>query len=347
MKNEEFNLDAYKEEKISYIASITVFSFNEYDYIPDSIQNIIKSIHLLSAAAIAVITEQTTKKDINQAHRCFITKLKQYFKKLKKEYCKHYHVKGDALSKLNYNCSLKEFYQELETQRKENTQDTIFEEKLSNLDFSVFKDPKEIEIINYWKLLARSIAKLTNYNNLDNIIKNIYFHTLKSIQSYRLVNCKIKELELAITNISDHVISLKLARLKAEVSSTIDFDNMTPKVEQIEALLKKYYQKRAREEAISHNESVMESICNELFASCLNELKTLSSIHDTEKISLILTLQQQLILIFKKFKEGEFSLETLTFLKSLDLTNLTEKETIMSYITASKTLTEAPTPSNR
>lgn len=298
LKSNGDNIDitAYIEQKIKEIKDITNFEFDKYNEIfSDKFKNIIDRIFSIYVSfAVTLITidrknKTTIDNNFNQAKQ----DIKERFKKLKELYYEEKNIdENDVKETINYDCTLKEFYEQLLKFKDKYSKESILKKKLEDeiLKYTYFAGYEIIEtqikeiIENFANKIKKQRFKY-NQQDIDDMNQEITdlfnkFFTLKQ---------KTEILEEIVKQINDEEIKEQFELIKNNLYSGYSFDTFDEKISELEELIQTYIKETKLKTTFKENEQAINDIYKELIerynqvAQSYNIINYPSAVEETNK----------------------------------------------------------------
>lgn len=175
-----FNIEMYILKKYSELEKIINFNFYEYN-VSENIKNIIEKMNQPLFMFGIRVNFLKNKKEIDDAFNKCLEEIKPLFKELETKFYKENDIdKNDVEENVNYDCTLKEFYEQLLKIKKQYSKKSMMDTKyrelknIVNFDFTEYKLSENIkniieEMQNEVNEIEFSLKDATDKQNIDNI----------------------------------------------------------------------------------------------------------------------------------------------------------------------------------
>ena len=252
----KYGTESIINEKYKSLKNIVDFDCNEYK-LSTNILNIIEKIRNVPEIFKIMSKNMPNKQFIENLFNTSLDTIKELFKELETEFYKEINVdKNDIQEIINYDCTLKLFYQQMLTIKEKYSQEGIIDNLL------------EVEISKYISYpgyeRVKSLVRFSKNQTLKKIKTNKFKYTKKDIdemhqlilkyfQQYNFIQQKILELEVKISKIDDQSIKEEFKKIKNNAKTTIRFDKLENNIKELEMKIEKHYEELKRITKINHD----------------------------------------------------------------------------------------------
>lgn len=244
--NNNSELNDYIKNKYTKLEDYFFLYFDLFYHEAEKVILIIASINKVVFSFNKTASTASNKEDVDNIFNDCIQKIKKLFKDLKEEFYKENDInENDVVENINYNCTSKEFYQQL----------LIIKEKYSKKELIRLFLEKEIAIylsypgyerlkslINFFKAkLFKEIIK-NGYSYTQKDIEDMHQSILKQFQHYNFIQPKMLELELKLSKIDDETILGRFKKIKDKFKTTMKLEELENTIRAFEKDMENNYQ---------------------------------------------------------------------------------------------------------
>ena len=319
----KYSKDSMIERKQKELQRIVNFEFNEYK-LSETIQNIIKEINCESEN-FAFLANYTANKNneineitLDNLFNASVEKIKALFKRLKEVYLKEKVIdETNVEENINYNCTLKEFYDQLEEINKKYGKEGIINTKLEEeiLKYRSYPGYEKIKpFVRFCKKITLKKIKENglNYNQAD--IDNMHQSILKYFERYYSMQQQMLELEEKISKIYSPSLKENFKRLKDKFKTSKKFDKLEESIKELATYLEENYE-WLKSNTKKENERKINEIYENLITRYNQRLKECNIITQQSEID---NLGKFLTEVLNLFKMGIKKEKNLTFFNMFD-----------------------------
>ena len=244
-----FDVDAYKREKLKELERRVKFSFEKYENIPFSIRNRILLFQEYVKGCLKFGKESRTKSEVDEEFTSEI--LSELYLGLKNIECIFYQEyaidKDNVKILLNYNDDLESFYDSLIKIKNKYSGEAVFEQKIDK-KIAEYKDMSGYNRLAKFieKIKIKCINRRTEFEIDDSCIKYFNDMVLNIFSVMYDYETQISKIEKVCYNINDDEIKHKLDSLLMEFNCIENFDYINRELIQLQGLIKTYEEEQER-----------------------------------------------------------------------------------------------------
>ena len=228
--------------------------------------------------------------------------------------------KYDVEETINYDCTLKEFYEQLlkirEKYSEEAMIDKFLEEEISK--YTNFPGYKRVKpLVRYCKNKTLKQIKENNFKYTQKDIEEMHQSILEHFRQYNFIQSKILELEIKISKIDAEALENTLKNIKNKFKTTIKFDELENSIKELEKNIETYY-----DSLKEFKKQIDQKVINEIYVRLITKYsETLKKYNIIKQESEIDALNQYLNEILNLFKQGIKKEKELEFFLLFDKIN--------------------------
>ena len=274
-------------------------------YILDELKTMPTKFYLRSSIA---------KTNIDELYNEFLNKIKEKFKELEVEFFKvNYIDKSDIKENINYDCTLKEFCEQLIKFKDKYSKESILKKKLEEelLKYTYFYGFETIETqireaINGFANKIKTQKFKYTQNDIDNLNKEItgLFNKFFNLKQ------KIDTIEKHVKKINNEKITEKFELIKNNLYSGYPLDAFDKQILELEKLIEEYMKEITLKSTFEENEKTINDIYKRLIEryskaiQCYKITTYTTAVEETTK--LLNELLQLFIAGCKQYKDLDF-----------------------------------------
>ena len=307
-------------EKYKELKRIVNFDTNEYK-LSINIKTIIEKIKNVPEMFISTSKTSSNKYFIENLFNIDIDLIKKFFKELEDEFYKEINInKYDVEETINYDCTLKEFYEQLlkirEKYSEEAIIDNLLEEEISK--YTTFPGYTRVKpLVRYCKNKTLKQIKENNFQYTKKDIEEMHQSILEYFRQYNFIQSKILELEIKISKIDNEAMGNTLKNIKNKFKTTIKFYELENSIKELEKNIETYY-----ESLKEFKKQKDQKVINEIYVRLITKYsETLKKYNIIKQESEIDALNQYLNEILNLFKQGIKKEKELEFFLLFDKIN--------------------------
>ena len=288
------DIDAYrktkKEELIKIVSQNFVAEFaSKLDDLSVNITTIFYELNDLPTEFYIKSLRINIKLNIDALYKDYLNKIKNKYKELEMYFYKENYInKEDIKENINYDCTLKEFCNQLLKIKDKYSKETILKKKLEEelLKYTYFAGYEVIEsqiksiIKTFTKKIKNQKFKYSQ-QDIDNLNKEIteLFNKFFSLKQ------KIETLEKTIKIINNTYIQEQYELIKNNLYSGYPFNEFDNKISELEDKIKEYIKETTLKNKFEENEQIINEIYKKMITRYSQVLQTFDIKTPTEKIS--------------------------------------------------------------
>lgn len=244
-----FDVDAYKREKLKELERRVKFSFEKYENIPFSIRNRILLFQEYVKGCLKFGKESRTKSEVDEEFTSEI--LPELYLGLKNIECIFYQEyaidKDNVKILLNYDDDLESFYDSLIKIKNKYSGEAVFEQKIDK-KIAEYKDMSGYNRLAKFieKIKIKCIHRRTEFETDDSCIKYFNDMVLNIFSVMYDYETQISKIEEVCYNINDDEIKHKLDSLLMEFNCIENFGYINRELIQLQGLIKTYEEEQER-----------------------------------------------------------------------------------------------------
>ena len=300
---DKYSSNSMINEKYNKLKRIVDFDTNEYK-LSKNIKAIIIKIKNVPEVFISRARVSSNKNFIENLFTIDVDNIKIYFEELETEFYKEIGVdKNDVEESINYDCTLKEYYEQLlkirEKYSKEAMIDKLLEEEISK--YTTFPGYIRVKpLVKYCKNKTLKQIKENNFQYTKEDIEKMHQSILEYFRQYNFIQSKILELETKISKIDNEAMEDTLKKIKKQFKTTIKFDELENSIKELEKNIETHY-----ESLKDFKKKKDQKAINEIYVRLITRYsETLKKYNIINQKSEIDSLNQYLNEILNLFKQG-------------------------------------------
>jgi len=346
------NYIQYKKEKLIKLISDEGAKILDKDY--ETTLNAIKK--MISKFEIDVCnTYIITKDDVDEAYEECIKSIKNKYSNLKDFFYKIHHInKEEVQEQLNYDCTLKEFYEQLQkVEEKYGQKAKIKQQLLIEIQkYQYFAGYEKLEkLINVSLNNALIRIKENNFQDIQQQIDNMHQEILEIFQIYHTLAQTIRELAPVVSSTKNEVVENAYETLKKDFQDGRSFQDIELEIKQLKELIQEHQKQMQKVINFRKNEQAINNIYKSLMDKFNKVIKNYNIITEQETITKLNEFLQQILKLFIKGCEELKDLEYFNTFNNITFTDINnDKEVIDKIIqpadTDSKTYGESQFSNN-
>lgn len=314
----------YIKEQLAKVINVENENITNEDFIV-ILKEIKEDIKTFETDIANIYVLKLTKNDIDKAYNECIKKIKTKFENLKNLYYQKNGINEKIVKeKLNYDCTLKEFY--LQLQQIEGKYGKISPIKaliLTELEkykyFAGYEKLKPIidELVKY----TLNKIKEDNFDNFKKYIEEMNREIIVIFQRYHIQIKKIKELEKEVYDTKKEFIIHEYEKLKKTFQSEPSFKRIDLEIEHLQKTIQKHHLKTKKEVEFQQNEQII----NEIYQDLLNRYnKVIKSYNIITEYDTIIKFNELLNQVLKVFSKGSKNQEQIEFFNNFNQITFTD-----------------------
>lgn len=300
-QNNTYSMD-YIHKKLDDLYDIVDTTFIK-EKLSANINKIIQDIRsLYTQFALKIYRENI---DIDTLFNEYLNKIKDKFKELEMYFYKENYInKEDIKENINYDCTLKEFCNQLLKFKDKYSKEALLKKKLEEelLKYTYFAGYEIIEtqiknvISNFTNKIKNQKFKY-NQQDIDEVNKEIteLFNKFFSLKK------KIETLEKTIKTINNKEIQEQFELIKNNLYSGYSFDDFDDEISELEEKIEEYIKETILKNKFKENEQIINEIYKKMIARYSQELQ---SYNITTPLDTIYELNNTLNEIIGLFQQG-------------------------------------------
>ena len=322
-----FSINDYATEKLNSLKKRieddgTFSSDEEFKIL---LKKIDEEIYSFETDAISSYT--TAKEGVDSLYAKCMKKIRTELEKyVTSFYQKNYIDESEVKEKVNYDCNLQEFYEQLLKTKEKYGKEIIIKKKLEEetLKYKDYDGYKDIE-----KLIEVCIKntfitiKNNGFNYTQKDIDNMHQEILECYQMYHNLKQKIFKLEEVISTIDDKKIKINYSKLVLDFYEGTSLSDIEKRIVEIEKEIEKYKKEKQQKIVFEQNKQEIENIYKSLIDRYSNALKQCNINTNYDDIIYFNDIIKELLTLFRK---GYQEFEELDYFKLFNLISFSNKE---------------------
>lgn len=329
------DLNTYKEIKVTKLEEILTFDLSQVD---KEMSSEIKNIIIDMQYTLVVFKHMTVFKDkqsIDIEFAYAIQKIKNYFKEWKNQFYKEFYIdENEVRENINYDCNVKEFYDNLLKIKEKYSKETKIKKQLEE-ETNKYKNYAGYEKL---EILIEICIKNTLFNIKKNKFQNIEqeiqkMHqqiTTEVFEAYYTLKRKITELDVIVDAINDEKIKNKYTTLKEKFQQGQAFVNIENDIEKLENLIAEYQKKQGYMEA---NGSKINDIYQSLINRYVDNIKNYNIATEYSSINNLNKFLNEVLQVFNQGIEETKELDYFNLFNGITFKRIADDSKILKIIT--------------
>ena len=316
---DNIDLTAYIEQKMKEIKDITTFEFTKYnEMFSDKFKHIVNRIGsiYISLALVLITIDRKNKTTIDNNFNKANQDIKEWFKKLKELYYKEKYIdENDVKERISYDCTLREFYDQLSNIKEKYSKEALVKKRLEE-EIEKYKTYVGYErlalLVDVCIHNALYYIKQNNYQNIELEIDKMHQQILNEVfNEYYSIKKKISDLETIIDKISDEEVKGQYNKIRTEFDNRgSSFSDTEQDIKRLEEKIREIKELELKQAEYRINETAINQIYQSLITRYGEAIKTYNIVNESESIKKLSELLKQVLQTFiqgcYEFKNKEF-----------------------------------------
>lgn len=321
--------DKYRELK-------RIVDFNLYEYkLSANIKNIIGKIQNVPENFNSTSQSSTNKNFIENFFYVNINTIKDYFKELEEEFYKDIGINRSVIQeKINYDCTLKEFYEQLLKIKNKYSEETIISNLLEDeiKKYTSYAGYDRIKVfVRYCKTKTLNKIKENRLAYTKKDIDEMHQSILECFNRYYYIQQKMLELEQKISKIDNQGIKENFIKIKNKFKNSIKFDELENLIKKLEEAINEIEENQKK---ISQNQK--ERTINEIYCNLITRyseiLKNYNIISQQSELDNLNKFINEVLNLLKKSIEEEKNAEFFNMFNEITFKNIALDNIIIERI---------------
>ena len=332
----KYSINAIIKEKYKELKRIVEFDLNEYK-LSINIKNIIEKIKNVPENFNSVCQLSLNKVFAVNFFFVKLDYIKKSFKELEDEFYKEINInKYDIEEIINYDCTLKEFYQQMlkikEKYSKEAMLDKFLEEEiLKYINYPGYERVKTL--VRYCKNITLKQIKENNFNYTQKDIEEMHKSILEYFRQFNFIQQKLLELEIKTSKLDGcEWIKNNLKTIKNKFKTTIKFDELENSIKELEKRIKEIDYDFLKESKKAKEQLAINNIYIDLVTRYSETLKKYNIIGQESEIDALNQIFNDILNLFKQGIKKDEPLDFFTLFNKINFEYLKYNNSTLSEI---------------
>lgn len=265
-------------------------------------------------------TSVIIKADVDKAYEECLKNIKIRFRNLKDFFYKQNDIiKEEVKETLIYDCTLKEFYEQLENVKRKYGRKTRVRKELEQeiKKYQHFEGYERLKIQIYVSLeKCLDEMEKRNFQNIEILIEKMNQEILNIFAKYNNQQQEIKKLSQEVYATKSETIQKSYEQLIISLKENLTFSEIETKIKQIKLLLEEHQNKLQKISTFNQNKELINNIYLNLIKKFSEEIKKHNIVTEKETI---LKLNEFFNRLLKIFTEGISKYKELTYFEQFNL----------------------------
>lgn len=329
------NADDIREYKTKIQIELNnIIEFNLYDTSPsEKIRQIIMEINDIVLTSFYFVSF-TDKDTIDVFFKIKVKQIRDKFKEIETVfYQENYIDKKNIKENINYNCTLKEFYNQLLKIREKYSKEALIRKRLEE-EIEKYKNYAGYEelklLIDVCKQNALNHLYKNNFQNIDQEIDKMHQQIMTEVfETHYTLKNKISQLETIVNEkIDDEQIQKECQNIKQSFQNGSSFYDIEKAISRLEKLIDKYLELLQKKTKFEENSATVNAIYQSLIDRYTKALKEYDIVTQYETISNL----NRVLEAFKKCCENFVDLECLNLFNKITFKNVENDNKVLNEI---------------
>ena len=311
----QFDIVSYVREKIDELMDIIKDNgiIIHDEELKDVIERIKEEIYSFETDAFSYFT--TTKENVDKYYASCLISIRMILENFVKSFYQKYYIdESDAQEKINYDCNLKQLYNQLLKIKEKYSKEFLIIKRLDT-EIEQYKNYAGYDelalLIDVCKNNAKITIRKNNYQNIEEEIKKMHQIILDEVfKTYYLIKNKLTDSEKIVANINDENIKKEYLNIKNSFNNGTSFNEIEQLIKKLEKLISKYQEEELKKQQYKEKEEAINRIYQSLITRYSEALKKYNIVTDSSQIKTLVEFLNQTLQLFSKgcenFKDLEF-----------------------------------------